>query len=147
MQSPSEYSWLLCRNWQWILKFIRYLLHGLKTANHLAKGQHWRIPTFLFQNLLQKNRNQDGMVSGLLWWLSDKESTCQCRRHALVPGLGRSHMPWAARPVHQDSWACALEPRSCSYWSPHTLEPVLHHKRSCCNEKPAHRRVAPTHRN
>ena len=25
----------------------------------------------------------------LPWWISGKESTCQCRRHSLVPGLGR----------------------------------------------------------
>jgi len=25
---------------------------------------------------------------GLPWWLSDKESTCQCRNTGLIPGLG-----------------------------------------------------------
>ena len=27
-------------------------------------------------------------VLGLPWWLSDKESTCQCRRHGLNPWAG-----------------------------------------------------------
>ena len=30
---------------------------------------------------------------GLPWWLSGKESACQCRRHQFNPDLGRSHMP------------------------------------------------------
>ena len=59
----------------------------------------------------------------------------------------------AAKPMHQNCWACALKPRGhnywpmChSYWSPHTPEPVLHHRRSHHNERPTHRnwRAAPT---
>ena len=30
---------------------------------------------------------------GLPRWLSGEESTYQCRRHGLIIGLGRSHMP------------------------------------------------------
>ena len=29
-------------------------------------------------------------MSGLPWWPSDKEFTCQCRRTGLIPGWGRS---------------------------------------------------------
>ena len=29
------------------------------------------------------------------WWLSDKKSICQCRRHGFDPDLGRPHMPWS----------------------------------------------------
>ena len=42
-----------------------------------------------------------------------------------IPGPGRFHMPWSNKSVHHNNW------------SPH-LEPVLHNKRSCCDEKPAH---------
>ena len=49
---------------------------------------------------------------GLSWWLSGKESTCQCRRHGSIPGLGRSHMPQA---MDHNYCACALEPRSHNY--------------------------------
>ena len=31
----------------------------------------------------------------------------------------------ATQPVRLSYWTCALEPGSCKYWSPHTLEPVL----------------------
>ena len=30
------------------------------------------------------------MLKGPPWWLSGKESACQCRRHGLIPGLGSS---------------------------------------------------------
>ena len=51
----------------------------------------------------------------------------------------------AAKPVHDNSWACDLEPMSHKYWAhvpqllkPTRLEPMLLNKRSHCNEKPAH---------
>ena len=58
----------------------------------------------------------------------------------------------AAKPVRHNYWACALEPATHNYWAcvpqllkPVCLEPVLHNKRSHCNEKPTHRnRVAPS---
>ena len=52
----------------------------------------------------------------------------------------------ATEPVCHDYWACALEPASHNYWAhesqllkPVRLEPVLRHKRSHWDEKPAHR--------
>ena len=49
----------------------------------------------------------------------------------LIPGPGRSHMPWSNQ-------ACAPEPGNHIYCSPHVLEPVLCNKRSHSNEKPTH---------
>ena len=34
------------------------------------------------------------------------------------------------------NWACVLEPGSHNYWSLGTLEPMLHSRRSHCDEKP-----------
>ena len=52
----------------------------------------------------------------------------------------------AAKPVHHNYWACALEPVSHNYRArmpqllkPTRLEPVLLNKRSHCSEKPTHR--------
>ena len=52
----------------------------------------------------------------------------------------------ATKPVRHNYWACALEPVSHNYWArepqllkPVCLEPMLHNRRSHCNEKPAHR--------
>ena len=75
----------------------------------------------------------------------------------------------ATKPVLLNYWACALEPASHNYWSPHALEPVrcnywahepqllkparlepmLRNKRSHHNEKLAHcnTRVVPTRLN
>ena len=44
----------------------------------------------------------------------------------------------ATRPTHHNSWACAPELGSHSYWSACVLEPVVNSKRSHRNEKPAH---------
>ena len=41
-------------------------------------------------------------------------------------------------PVLQSLRAAATEPICYNYWSPHTLEPMLHNSRSHCNEKPTH---------
>ena len=32
-------------------------------------------------------------LTGLPWWLSGKESACQCRRMGLIPDPGIFHMP------------------------------------------------------
>ena len=54
----------------------------------------------------------------------------------------------ATKPVHHNYWACTLEPTSHNFWArvpqllkPTRLEPMLHNKRSHCNEKPTHRNV------
>ena len=36
----------------------------------------------------------------------------------------------ATKPMYHNYWACALEPTGLNYWSPFTLEPVFHNKRS-----------------
>ena len=44
----------------------------------------------------------------------------------------------ASKPVHYNCWACALEPGSHNYWSPHTLEPGLRNRRNHRSKKPSH---------
>jgi len=70
--------------------------------------------------------------SGLSWWLSGKESASQCRRHRFDPWSGK--IPHAeTKPVHQNYWACALEPRSHNFWKPTCPRArVLCSKRSHC---------------
>ena len=45
----------------------------------------------------------------LLWWLSGKEFTCQCRRHELDPWGRKIPMPMSTKPAHRNHWASALE--------------------------------------
>ena len=44
------------------------------------------------------------------WWLSGKESACQCKRHGFDPWSGK--IPHAAKQLSPCAqlWACALEP-------------------------------------
>ena len=50
--------------------------------------------------------------TGLLWWLSGKESACQCRQHELNLEDPTGH--GAAKPVCHNYCICALEPGSCN---------------------------------
>ena len=62
------------------------------------------------------------MHEGLPWWLSSKESTCQCSRHRFDP--------WGWKIPHatmQLSLCWAQEPQ---LWSPSALEPMLCNSRS-----------------
>ena len=64
---------------------------------------------------------------GLPWWCSGWESACQCRGHGFEPWFGK--IPHAAEQL--GPWATTTEPAR--------LEPVLHNKRGCDSERPAHR--------
>ena len=80
------------------------------------------------------------MGSGHPWWYSGLESACQCRGHGFDP--------WSRKIPHaeeqQSLCTTTSNPTSCNYWThvlqpmPVCLEPVLHNKRSHCNEKPMH---------
>ena len=55
----------------------------------------------------------------LPWWLSGKESACQCSRQ--FKSLVWENPTWrgATKSMCINCWACdALEPGSCNYWSP-----------------------------
>jgi len=79
---------------------------------------------------------------GLSWWLKGKESSCQCRRPRF--DLWSGMIPHAAEQLSPEPQLLSLcsgarEPQLPSlhnYWSPCTLEPALHNKRSHHNEKP-----------
>ena len=89
------------------------------------------------EGIIIEERGLQNTVQGLSWWLSGKESACQCRRHGFDPWSRRiPHCSGAAEPVSHNYWACAPEPGSYNYWSLSPLEPMLHNKRSHSNEKP-----------
>ena len=54
---------------------------------------------------------------GLPWWLSGKESACQCRRHRFDPWSGK--IPHATEQL--SLWATTVEPARPSYWA-HVLQ-------------------------
>ena len=84
--------------------------------------------------------------SGLPWWLSGKESACQCRRHRFDPWSRKSphvseQLSPCASTIELVLWslgAITTELTCLSYWKLCTLELVLCSKRSHHNEKPLH---------
>ena len=77
---------------------------------------------------------------GLPWWLSGKESICQCRRHGFDPLSGKIPHAWEQLSpwVATVEWACALEPKSRNYWA-HVLQllkPVCPKAQALQEEKP-----------
>ena len=111
---------------------------------YINKSFYWQTVTvlllpvwvgwLLFFFLIALSRTSSTMFSkwwGLLWWLSGKESTCQCRKHGCDLWSGK-----IPRAMEQLSlWATTIEPIHHHHWSPHALEPGLHGKRSHCSEK------------
>ena len=74
---------------------------------------------------------------GIPCWSGGWESPCQCRGHVFNSWSGKIPEPWV--------WH--TKPMCHNYWT-HTLETVLHNKRSHRYEaRYPQRRVAPTHRN
>ena len=64
---------------------------------------------------------------GLPWWVSDKESACQCRGHGFDP--------WFRKIPHAEGQSQLLSPRAATT---EARVPVLHSKSSHCREKPVH---------
>ena len=71
---------------------------------------------------------------GLPWWLTGKESACQCWGHDFDPWSGK--IPHASEQL--SPFATTAEP-TCHSSRACALGPVLHGKRSHCSEKPLHR--------
>ena len=94
------------------------------------------------------------MRAGLPWWLSGKESACQCRRHGFSPWSGKiphateqlsphtttiEPVPWSlGAHVLQLLSSCATTTELLPLLSWHTLEPVLPNKKGHHNKKPTH---------
>ena len=53
-------------------------------------GSHWKV--WSGREILPSSLYFKNVTAGLPWWLSDKESTCQCRRHGFDPWV--VNIPW-----------------------------------------------------
>ena len=95
--------------------------------------------------IIQKTRNGQGASLVAQWY-----RICLPIRETWVRSLVWDDPAClgATEPMHHSYWGCALEcrdhrtasvqPTSWNCWNLQALEPVLHNKRSHCNEKPAH---------
>ena len=100
-----------------ILSFTDYIIRFIKLASMkwkileifklVQRGNMRQIKSYLFK------RQQE-----LPWWLSGRESRCQCRRHGFDPWSGRiPHAVEHLKSTSHSSWAHSLEPGSRKYWA------------------------------
>ena len=68
-----------------IFSFLTEEPGGLQSTGSQRVGHNWATNTRGVLHYLT-------LLSGLLWWLSGKESSCQCRRHRLDPWVRK--IPW-----------------------------------------------------
>ena len=106
------------------------------SALYFLPTRHTTSREFILGNLSQ----------GFPWWLSGKEFTGQYRGHGFNPRSVKilhaveqlSPCTTTIVPVLQSIRATTTQPTCHDYWSPGTLEPMLHNKRRLHNEKPVH---------
>ena len=73
--------------------------------------------------------------AGLPLWLSGKESTCHAGDMGLIPGPGRSHMPWSNSGCEPQLWSPSPETQGLQLLSPCPRARALHTSNHC-TEKP-----------
>ena len=140
-------DWLGCYRWR--VGWIFYIIWGQGTGWFWSGGPWqlllWRLVSsrdfypVTLEQVCKATPQYKNQQQGLPWWLSGKESACQGRRRGFNPRSAKTPTSLGAtKPVHHNYWTCTLESRGCDYWSPHSLEPMLHRKRSHCNEKPVY---------
>ena len=123
-------------------------LNCSRTCPHLYKAYVITPWTILFRSIIPPQmhhiNNKRARTSQVAQWLRIRLPMQGTRGWALVWEDPTCH--GATKPMCHNGWVCALESASRSYWArapqllkPTCLEPVLHHKRSHRNEKPAHR--------
>ena len=85
---------------------------------------------------------QTTTAKGLPWWLSGKESACQCTRRGFDLWSGKiPHAMEQLSPCATTTWVCALEPGNRNFWShvPQLLTPTCPRAGAPQREKPLQR--------
>ena len=98
----------------------------------ITGGEKRLLPLKMHMRKKEKKRQ-------LSWWLSGKESACQCWRHRFDPQSGMiQHTSEPLRPWARNYWACTQEPRSSNHWphGPQLLKPEHFRASTLQNEKP-----------
>ena len=99
----------LCPCSVWVRKKPWILLHLTNTRCSAQMSTFTSVAMFLSSVAAEKSDSSLKQTNEWLpWWLSGKESTCQCRRHGFNPWSGK--IPYA---MEQLSWCIT------------TIEPVL----------------------
>ena len=114
--------WLTSKNQLTLCKGHYSQYCGWALSNQLKGFMREKLRFLKEEEILPQDCNIKS--TQLPWWLSHKESVCQCRRH------GFQSVIWddltccrATKPTPQLLRACAVEPKSPNYYSPNSLEP------------------------
>ena len=142
MLIQMKYPFRALKKWPCLVNFILFLL--LTFILNWSPFFYFRDNFFVcvqgLQGVLIGKKSfhipiRNGM--GLPWWLSGKGSACQWKRYGFDPWSGKiPHAMKQLSPCTTPPEPVALEPRSCDYWSLHTLQPMFFNRRSRHNEKP-----------
>ena len=110
--------------------------HNLEVRCYLASGAQRPRMLLNIQGTGQlppptKNYSVNSDEIGLPWWLSDKESACQCRTLGLNPWSGKIPHAWSRKIPH------ATEHLGHNYWAHvlQTLKPVCPRTRALQRDK------------
>ena len=115
--------WLTSKNQLTLCKGHYSQYCGWALSNQLKGFMREKLRFLKEEEILPQDCNIKS--TQLPWWLSHKESVCQCRRH------GFQSVIWddltccrATKPTPQLLRACALEPKSPNYYSPTPWSPA-----------------------
>ena len=121
----------------WTIDLVKFPHEKIDFQIDLIKSSH-------ILTARTKDKNKQRGTSLVVQWLRIRLPMQGTWIRSLVRDDPTCH--GATKPVCHNYWTCALEPVSHNYWAripqvlkPAWLEPVLHNKRSHCNEKPAWR--------
>ena len=127
------FDWALWWLVGWIITYIYKYPITLSLRNSGLKGVAFFSSLTPFSlNKYLKNKLFRASLMAQWWRGTTREAHANAGDTSLISCPGRSHIQLSL----YNYWACTLDPRNCNYWKPHTLEPVLHNKRSHQNEKP-----------
>ena len=79
----------------------------------VLNGDFTHMPRSFFQNRTLIWSHVYAWLLGLPWWLSSKESTCQCRRHGFYPWVRK--IPWR-RKGNLFQYSCLENPMDRGAW-------------------------------
>ena len=97
MASPTQWTWVWVgsRSWWWTGR------RGVLQSMGPQRVRHYWVTELNWEKSVLKR------FWGLLWWLSHKESTCQCRRHGFHPWSRKTTCCRGTKPAPQPLSLCS----------------------------------------
>ena len=93
----------------------------------------------------RRHKWQKKETTGLPWWLSGAEFTCQCRRHGFDPWSWKIQRVWEKLSLHTTLISLCLRAQEPKLPKPMSARTHVCNKRSCHNEKTTHHNYRMAH--